>query len=759
MRLKRVVLALLLVLVGSCFASAAEKRPVTVEDCVCTRRIVNREIALSPTGLHVAYVIKAPDVKTNKNNYQLLVRDLRQTTKRKNGRMLFQAEFLAGIRWLPEGRQITVLSREGEKNSVRIIDLRTGRSELAVEHPSRIEEYSISANGDVVVFSAKLPVRDDRQDLVKRTRGFPVTFGQPVRRELVQHSNYEGELYAAERTTSGERRVRRLEFSGLGLQREGSLQSMYGLNLSPDGSYLLFKYRSAWLPEGWETYPFVRRLQEISGKNEVYLPALYDLRSGQLRLAFNAPDGGGAMTWAEDSRAFAIQINSPIGSPEYQEEEEAGFAKGEVLLMRDNIPLFAVAVENGSFTRVLSKLPRAFWAFGGIPISWNRSDGTMLVRLDGKTLAWMEPQGSDWKEVGRTTALLTSNNTNYSTVSNGGVVVGVSETMMVPPELSLNDIKTNEAILLTDLNPEFRETTLGSVEELEWADKYGTKTTGYLIKPADYKAGKRYPLVMLTKGWSDTFICDTGHQTAFPPQPLANAGFVVLMANDRSLVNKAKGYPGDMGEAYSFIAMVESAVELLVGQGLADRSKVGLIGFSRTAWLTDFMLTHSDFRFAAASSADGGNYSYGSYWVDNWEATRVAWETQLGGPPYGETFQYWLKYAPAFNAENVQTPLLMEYISGSSGETEPYWAYEFFTALKRQDKPVELYFYPQGAHVLDTPFERVASLQRNVDWFRFWLQGCEGKAPAYDPEQYIRWRELRQQHQENPRKLAVNQRE
>ncbi|MEI9978380.1 MAG: hypothetical protein WDN23_05165 [Edaphobacter sp.] len=38
-------------------------------------------------------------------------------------------------------------------------------------------------------------------------------------------------------------------------------------------------------------------------------------------------------------------------------------------------------------------------------------------------------------------------------------------------------------------------------------------------------------------------------------------------------------------------------------------------------------------------------------------------------------------------------------------------------------KPVELYFYPNEVHQLDHPKARVASLQRNVDWFRFWLQG------------------------------------
>ena len=118
-------------------------------------------------------------------------------------------------------------------------------------------------------------------------------------------------------------------------------------------------------------------------------------------------------------------------------------------------------------------------------------------------------------------------------------------------------------------------------------------------------------------------------------------------------------------------------------------------------------------------------------------------EAQVGGAPYGGTFKNWLSSAPALNAESVRGAVLMEY-------TDPIdVGFEFFVALSRVGKAVELYRYPKGKHPLDTPFERVASLRRNVDWFRFWMQGYEGKAPDYDLDQYVRWRELRKMQEEN----------
>jgi len=190
---------------------------------------------------------------------------------------------------------------------------------------------------------------------------------------------------------------------------------------------------------------------------------------------------------------------------------------------------------------------------------------------------------------------------------------------------------------------------------------------------------------------------------------------------------------------------MESALDLLADRGVADRNNVGIVGFSRTSWLTDFMLTHTKYDLKAASSADSGLYTYGGYFRYNRSEQQLRGDDkQVGGPPYGDTLKYWLEYAPAFNADKVTAPVLMEY----TGTAEH--GFEFFVALSRLKKPVELYRYPKGGHPLDTPFERVASLQRNVDWFRFWMHGNEGKAPDYDPEQFVRWRALRSRHGVKP---------
>ncbi len=369
----------------------------------------------------------------------------------------------------------------------------------------------------------------------------------------------------------------------------------------------------------------------------------------------------------------------------------------------------------------------------------------MIARLDDNAFVRMRLRDGEWKEVKR---FETPRDGQYRSAfaNNGKILTGISQSLMVPPDLFAYDIETKQTTLLTDLNPEYRNLQLGDINRIEWVNRYGSKCSGKLIKPVGYEAGKRYPLVLMASDFdNDYFISDSLYTTAFAPQSLANAGFVVLMAKYTRENKVPKGaFPGDMNDAYNWMGMMESAIDLLADRGIVDKDNVAITGFSRTSWLTDFTLTHSAYDFIAASSADSGLYNYGGYFASpSFPAGRATFESQLGGPPYGKTLKYSLEYSPAFNAEKVRAAVLMEYTGTAAG------GFEFFVALSRLGKPAELYRYPNGAHPLDTPFERVASLQRNVDWFRFWMQGYEGKPPDYDPEQYVRWRELRKLRQQN----------
>jgi dipeptidyl aminopeptidase/acylaminoacyl peptidase len=227
------------------------------------------------------------------------------------------------------------------------------------------------------------------------------------------------------------------------------------------------------------------------------------------------------------------------------------------------------------------------------------------------------------------------------------------------------------------------------------------------------------------------FLTDGSYTTAFAARPLAAAGIVVLqMAGRRENEVTAR-------EASDNVTALESAVRHLNRQGLIDPSRVGVIGFSRTAYYVESTLVARPNLFAAATIADGVDYSYLQYLMFS-ENIQTESETIYGSPPFAEGLRGWMSASPGFRLNNVRTPLRIEAITPASVLAE----WEIYASLRLQGKPVDLIYFPNGQHILQAPLERLASQGGNVDWFRFWLQDYEDPDPA-KAEQYVRWRQMR----------------
>lgn len=741
--LHRLVLSFLFALI-SFQAGASSMRLITVQDCVRTQRILDQEIEMSPDGSQVAYVAKKVDFARNRNDFRLYVRDLAQTRKRENGRLLIHADLISRIRWISERKIIANVgikkaSSDDLETRLAIVDASDGHLQR-LRLPFEFQLFSSSADGDTIAFSARSETsQSDVSELKTKqaeAKGFRIAFGSG------SYKMPEFDIYLGKRTQAGNLSLRKLCFRELANSPLCSpLRDIRGLNLSPDGNRLLIDYSARVIPDSWKNEAIINKASAVGTQWDTYVSGLFDIRTGEMRLAFNYGISGIHAQWLPDSRHYAVIGASPFGTKDAANEEQAAFASGEPLYYMSRFQhVFIADAVTGTATTILHReergAPGSFTLWNDFPI-WT-SGNLMLVRINGRTLTWMENNGKEWEQRDLFNLPAFLGSVSFLT-SDGQRLVGESQTTMNPPDLFVFDLKSKQATFLTDLNPEFRDIELGQVERLEWKNKYGSQCAGLLIKPVGFQAGTRYPMVFLAAYTADDFISDAPHSTtAYAPQSLANAGFVVVLAHYPADNKVPQGeFPGEMSFAYNWMSMVESVVDMLATENVVDPTKVGIGGFSRTSWLTDFVLTHSNHKFLAASSADSGIYNYGTYFSSNSSEDMKGDETQLGGPPYADTLTDWLTYAPPFNADKVNAAVLMEY----TGKAEH--GFEFFVALSRLRKAVEFYRYPHGQHPLDTPSERVASLQRNVDWFRFWLQGYERPNPE-DREQYTRWRALRE---------------
>ena len=721
--------------------ASSSDRPISVPDCVRTRRVYRAQVRLSPDGNEVAYVVKAPNIERNKNEFEVHLNAVSLPGTRSNGRLLYRSDDpIDGLKWTRHPERLVFLQQHAGMGKIISLDPRSRHQEV-VAKAEALGSFSVDSEGRTFVYSAEVNTNTKLARRRAEDYGFPIIFGKGVEPEETSPLSV---LFLVKRRQNASFVTSHLALRWNGETSPATLSRVQALSLSPDGHLLTFNFRPARIPALWRPNLYTK-FCELEGAEPMLL-SIADLRTRALRVAFDAPSAGFGLptVWAADGRAFSVVALAPAGSLLEEDDRKAGFHDG--MQFAHYTHLFSVDADSLKASLIIRQ--PTDW-YQNDTLFWPRAGGKMLVQKTVDSYTWFVPENSGWRQKSesrlpfgpvelRAGVFVAPLNAS----SNGQKVVGVRENVRTPPNLFVYDLASARTAVLTDLNPEYRDIELGEVDSLEWTDDLGFRDTGYLIKPVGFKEGTRYPLVIMVKGWGNFFLADTHFQTAFPPQPLAASGFLVLMANLLPLDGIPGGYVGKMGEAYQFIAMIEAAVQMLSRRGLADKNRVGLIGFSSTSWQTDFMITHSNFPFAAVSSADSGVRNYGSYWFLNSKHLMDDYEETLGGPPYGDTLSNTLRLTPAFNARNVASPLLMEYTAFPGDLTGNM---EFFVALKRQGKPVEMFSYPTGQHDLDTPSQRVASLQRNVDWFRFWMQGVEGSPPPYDPEQFIRWERLRKE--------------
>jgi dipeptidyl aminopeptidase/acylaminoacyl peptidase len=312
----------------------------------------------------------------------------------------------------------------------------------------------------------------------------------------------------------------------------------------------------------------------------------------------------------------------------------------------------------------------------------------------------------------------------------------VHQTNTTPPELALVDLKTGSLRTLVKISPEFQNLELSSPERIEWTNKYGYPGFAYLVKPLGFQEGKRYPLVVTLYRSGDYFLRG-GVGDEYPIQVLAANGFAVLSFDAGEPPNYK---PGDFDKVLlrwsSPLASLEEALRILDERGIADSGRRGLTGVSYGVEILSFVISHSNLFQAASGSALGGFDPFFYYMAPTgWRATLQEWG--LNGLPDGKSSPRWKELSAALNADRIHAPLL-----ANVADTEYLVGLQLYTRLQEMGKPVELFIYPNELHIKYQPKHRNEIYERNIDWFKFWLQDYEDANPA-KAEQYKRWHELR----------------
>jgi len=738
---------------GIATALGQNMRPVTPRDCATVRYFRSGDIyptvSLNESGSRVAYLVKTPNMEQNRDIVQLFVKDVPGPSSDGQGRLLLSATDITHPVWLADGKHLVVLVKEGSRGSVVQVDSNSGARTSLTREDFDVREFSISSDGDVLVFATEVPTETTPEPTPKEiATGYRISFMQPTATPYTRRK-----LWILKRRPTGSAVAEPLSVPQYWKTATSSVFP-YVLNLrlsvSPDGRKLALSYiaPSGILPSDWTSGGYVKTLMGLTAM--ALVTEVDDLQTGHLTAPLNIPWISNVPMWSSDSKGFVMVGMPPVGSDLEREDLDRGLGVSDV-----DHELW-IDAETGKVEKV--PVPMPIRHTQGQPLYWSRQ-GDLILRTGELELTMFTHQAQGWEEKSKINLPFKNLFQDAELASDGHFVIGDSQATTVPPQLFQYEIGKPSADVLVRLDPQFDTLTLAPFDRIEWKTSTDYTITGMLFRPPDYVEGKKYPLVIQTKGDAGQFLCDFGqfHFPSFAPQPMANAGMMYLIRTvDRRTWNSVteinhypKGYPAGIGEAAFQMDIWDSAVKSLDARGLIDPAKVGVIGFSRSGWYTEFMLAHSAIRYRAATAADNVQYSLGEYWL--WRLPQVVqtYGSLYGGPPSGPTLDNWLKYSISFNLEKINTPLLLEVTGQGVHETvagavplKLAAESEVFSGLSAMKKPVELYYYPDEVHSPEHPQARLANLQRNLDWYRFWLQGYERPNPE-DPQQYLRWESLR----------------
>ena len=218
----------------------------------------------------------------------------------------------------------------------------------------------------------------------------------------------------------------------------------------------------------------------------------------------------------------------------------------------------------------------------------------------------------------------------------------------------------------------------------------GFEMEAMLIKPADYDAAKRYPVVQFTySGPHAPRVRDRwGGRDFLWHNLLAQQGYVVFCCDNRSASGKgrkfAKACWRKLGQ--SELADLSDGVDWLIEQGVADPARVAIWGWSYGGYQTLFNMTHSK-KWAAGVAVNP---------VTDWRLYDTIYTERYGGLPSNNAEGY--EMGSVTNAAKDLHGELMLVAGAMDDNVHMQNSLQFLHAMQQAQKDCDFMVYPRVRH-------------------------------------------------------------
>ncbi len=663
-------------------AQEAAKHPITFDDMIKMHRVA--ELQISPDGKWVAYTVATPDMDANRNVTNIWM----VPTSGGPAQQLTQSGHDSSPVWSPESKTIAFLSSRSGGSQVYLLSLEGGEARRLTNLSTGADLVKWSPDGKTIAFTSSV-YPDCKDDDCNKKRDEEKEKNK-VKAHVADHLLYRhwthwnegkrGHLFVIPADGSAAPRdlTPGADYDVPPDERGGSSD----INFSPDSKEICFT-------------AVTDKMEAISTNGDLFT---VPVAGGEIqRITKQQPGFDGEPVYSPDGKYIAYHAQL---TPEYESD------RWRVMLYDRQ----AGKIENltESFDRSADELD---WSADSKSIYFTAENETQKPLYEMAARPGAEPK-----------KILADTYNSAISFSRDGTMMAFERTSLtMPAEVFVAASDGSNVRQLTHHNDAILSTLAMNPQETFWFEgAEGTKVEAMLIRPPNFDANKKYPLLVLLHGGPQTMWSNAwGYR--WNAEVFSAPGYVTLMINRRGSTGYGQKFTDEItndwgGKAY--VDVMDGMDYALKKYPFIDGTRMAAAGGSYGGYMADWIATHNG-RFKAIISHAGVYDKVAMY------ATEELWfeEHDMQGTPWSnpESYRKWAPVTYAGELGKFKTPTLV--ICGERDYRVPYTqSLEFFNALQRQGVPSKLVVFPDEGHWVLKPQNAQFWYKTFLDWLALYLK-------------------------------------
>ncbi len=310
----------------------------------------------------------------------------------------------------------------------------------------------------------------------------------------------------------------------------------------------------------------------------------------------------------------------------------------------------------------------------------------------------------------------------FEVSEDGKTIVYFHSTASKLPQIyraQLDGTKIVSPVPITKLNEGLvKNRTFAKTEVIRWKGSNSEKVEGILYYPANYEAGKKYPLITAIHGGPAGHDGDTWEDSwAYPNNLLTQRGVFLLKPNYHGSNNYGLKWVESIccGKYYDLETPdINAGVDYLIAEGFVDPNRVATLGWSNGSILSISLITTYPERYKVASVGAGD-----VEWISDWGnvAFGDSFDSYYFGKSPMQDPELYVRKSPFFKMDKVKSPVLIFHGSADTN-VPPAQSWSFFRALQYYDKvPVKFVVFPGEPHGPRKLTHQMRKVEEEVAWF------------------------------------------